>query len=311
VNAQNRHDHLEETQPYVARQSTQQPSFQQFDIETPPRRRSGCGCFMIGCLGTLLLMTLIAGVGVWGAYRFYQNQLEQFTSDAPVVLPGVDVSQEQVDATVQKLEDFEQQFEDGLSPQELIITVEEINALIARNPELRGRVAVTIDDGNLRADVSVPLDELPGGKGRFFNGSLTMHVELEEGVLIAYLVDAQANGRAVPEFLMSTLRKENLAKDLYRDVEIARTLQRCEKLIVESDRIILRVRQKHADSAQPSESSDTSQSPDASDSANDPPLDQIEGQSDRANQEPAEPSEPVQGEVSEEFNTSQLPASQQ
>jgi hypothetical protein len=138
-----------------------------------------------------------------------------------------------------------------------------------------------------------------------------MHVELEEGVLIAYLVDAQANGRAVPEFLMSTLRKENLAKDLYRDVEIARTLQRCEKLIVESDRIILRVRQKHADSAQPSESSDTSQSPDASDSANDPPLDQIEGQSDRANQEPAEPSEPVQGEVSEEFNTSQLPASQQ
>lgn len=270
MSTQDRPAYLQETQPYVARQEAPNYPSDQFDIEDRPRRKSGCGCFLIGCLGTMLLMTLLASVGVWAGYRFYQSQLEQFTADAPVVLPGVDVSQEQVDATVQKLEDFEQQFEDGQSPQELIITIEEINALIARNPDLRGRVSVSIEEGNLRANVSVPLDELPGGKGRFFNGSLTMHVELEEGVLIAYLVEAEANGRAVPEFLMSTLRDENLAKDLYRDVEIARTLQRCEKLTVEPDRIILRVKQK----------------------ANQPP-------------------EQVQGEVSEEFNTSELPAGRQ
>jgi hypothetical protein len=161
-----------------------------------------------------------------------------------VELPTVNINQEDVQAIKTRLDDFQKQFESGDAPQEVVITEDEINALIAGNPELKGRVFVQIEDGNLQADVSIPLDQIPGGKGRYFNGSATLHVQLENGVLVANVIEAEANGTPIPEDLMVEFRKQNLAKDMYKDVKTAEALQRCESLTVESDRIVLRVRKK-------------------------------------------------------------------
>ena len=203
--------------------------------------RCSLGCILWGCLGTSLAVLLVLGVASVGFYRFYNHQIVKYTSDAPRELPSAEVSDEEVEAISQRLEDFGTQFEQGDAPQELVITVDEINALIASNPDWRGKVHVQIVEHNLRAELSIPTDAIPGGKGRYFNGSVTLHAELEEGILIMQIVDAEANGQPIPEILMEGIRQENLAKELYKDVE-TKTLKRCEELIIESDRIILKVR---------------------------------------------------------------------
>ncbi|MBX3422913.1 MAG: hypothetical protein KF752_15270 [Pirellulaceae bacterium] len=233
------HDGLSDTQPYQPANQTPQ-----WIEAEPPRRRSSCGCLAVGCLVVLLLVMGAVGLAVYSGYSFYQQQLQKYTSETPVELPGVTIDDAQIQATVDRLEQFREQFDEGSAPQELVLTIEELNALIANNPELRGRVYVSVVDGDLRAEVSFPVDKLPGGRGRYFNGSATMHVELQDGVLIVHAVSAEANGQPVPEQLMGIFKQENLARDLYKDVQISKTLQRCEQLIIEPERIILKVRQK-------------------------------------------------------------------
>jgi len=205
-------------------------------------------------------VALIMGLTVFAGFRFYRNQLAKYTSETALELPSAEITEEEVQAVVARLEDFRDQFDKGEAPQELVITLEEINALIANNPDLRGKVYVTIVDGDLKADVSFPLDEIPGGKGRFFNGSATLHVELDNGVLVAHVVTAEANGEAIPDMFMKEFREQNIAKELYKDVEMARTLKRCEQLIIESDRIILKVRPLDE---MPAEQPDANEQPDA------------------------------------------------
>ncbi len=252
-------ENLRETQPYFPAQQTPTPV--QHPMQPPPVSSKGCsfGCLLWGCLGTILVAALIIGLMSFFGYRYYQSQISRYTSDAPLELPSADISDEEVEAIVTRLEDFREQFDQGEAPQELVITIDEINALIANNPEMRGKAYVTIVDGDLRADVSVPLDELPGAKGRYFNGWVTLKVELEDGVLLVYVVDAEANDQPIPEWLMQGIREENIAKGLYDDEDVARTLRRCEELVIESDRIILKVRpsRESADEKPPSESTDS------------------------------------------------------
>ena len=118
----------------------------------------------------------------------------------------------------------------------------EINALISKEEDLRGRVYVTIDDGHVAGQVSIPLDAIPGGKGRYFNASANFAVALTNGVLIVTLEDAEVKGEMVPQHVIDGMKRENLAKDLYKDPEVAETLGRIESLTLEGDKIILKPR---------------------------------------------------------------------
>lgn len=236
---------FQDTQPYAPTQMNTG-----FGGDTaPPAKGFPWGCLLGGCLGIMLLGALAVGGVMFGAYRFVSGQVAKYTSDHAVELPSVNITDDEVKAIEAKLEDFKTQFESGDAPQELVITIDEINALIAGNSDLKGHVYVKIVDGNLHADVSVPLDDLPipGAKGRYFNGSVTLHVEMENGVLIAQVVDAEANGQAVPASVLEGMKDENLAKGMYDDPDTAKALSRCESLEIQADRIVLKVRQKTAE----------------------------------------------------------------
>ena len=236
---------FQDTQPYAPAQMNTG-----FGGDTaPPAKGFPWGCLLGGCLGIMLLGALAVGGAMFGMYRFVSGQVAKYTSDHAVELPSVNITDDEVKAIEAKLEDFKTQFESGDAPQELVITIDEINALIAGNSDLKGHVYVKIVDGNLHADVSVPLDDLPipGAKGRYFNGSVTLHVEMENGVLIAQVVDAEANGQAVPASVLEGMKDENLAEGMYDDPDTAKALSRCESLEIQADRIVLKVRQKSAE----------------------------------------------------------------
>jgi hypothetical protein len=124
-------------------------------------------------------------------------------------------------------------------PESLVLTADELNALISRKNELRGKVHLAIQEGKISGEVSIPTDFFPGAKDRYFNASATFNVSLDNGVLIVTLADAAVKGKKVPQNIIEGIGKENLAKDVYKDAEVAETLRRFSSLTIEKDKVIL------------------------------------------------------------------------
>ncbi len=216
------------------------------------------GCLIGGCLTVLVLLlggTLATG---FAGYWFFKGQIAKYTSEEPKQLPSVEMSEEEIAAIEQRVNGFQEQLEKGEAPDQLVLTADEINALISRQEHLKGHVFVKIGDGQITADVSLPTDAIPGAKGRYFNGSVTAEAELREGVLIVTLSQAEVNGNPVPEDIMQAIRQENLAKDIYKDPKVARGMAKFESLVIDDDRIILTPK-----AVQPDDGSETTTEPDS------------------------------------------------
>ncbi|KAA5541113.1 hypothetical protein FYK55_19690 [Roseiconus nitratireducens] len=218
-----------------------EPQTNEFDA---PRQTSGSnrGCLW-GCLIVAGLLISVVLCMVIGSYWFLTNQIAKYTSDQPVELPTVQYSEEELATLEARVESFRQKLESGETPeQDLVLTAEEINALIGKNEDLRGRVYVKIENGKVKGDVSFPLDNFPGGSGRFFNGSASFDVSMENGVLIVTADQAEVNGDPVPEAFMEGLRRENLARDVYKDPKNAKFMRQFKDIRIQDDKVILEVR---------------------------------------------------------------------
>ncbi len=220
----------------------QQPYASADSIAHPPSR-SPWRWVLLGCGGVLLLMCCgVIGMG-WGTYRFLTTQLVKYTSETAKELPVVEISDEAFEEIQRRFEPLEAtNHESAAQPppaQPIVLTADEINAMIARNEDLRGRVYVSISEDQISAEISFPIDEIPGGAGRFLNASATAEASLSDGQLVVKIVDAEVNGNPIPEPVMQGLRNENFAKDIQRDPKAAEALQRFESLRIENDRVIL------------------------------------------------------------------------
>ena len=126
---------------------------------------------------------------------------------------------------------------------ELVLTAEEINALIAAEEQLRGRVFVRIEGGRVFGEVSIPTDMVPGGGGRFFNADAEFDVTMQDGILEVRLTNASVKGERIPEAVLEGLSQENLAKDAYKDRENAEILRKFESIEVVDDSIVLKLKE--------------------------------------------------------------------
>ena len=99
-----------------------------------------------------------------------------------------------------------------------------------------------IEDSRIRAKVTIPTDQIPGGAGRHFNADAEVEVSLENGVLLIQIVDAKVKGEPLPEEFSSELSKQNLAKELYEDANTAKMLRRFESIEVVDDTVRMRLK---------------------------------------------------------------------
>ncbi|WP_146454646.1 hypothetical protein [Rubripirellula tenax] len=234
------------------------------------------------------MLILCAGFATYSAYK---KQVEKYTATAPLELPVVEYSDDQMAELETRLESFQASLDDdsegtttadGASEEadlaenssavasaeastvdtsssqaeltesdavksaavrELVLTADDINALINGEEKLRGKLLVSIDEGMIKGEISIPVESfLPASKGRFLNGSGTFDVSLEDGVLIVRLVTAEVKGEPLPDVFMDAMKKENLAKDIYKDEKNAKTIRRFESIRVEDDKIIARLK---------------------------------------------------------------------
>ena len=230
------------------------------------------GCILWGCLGVAVFSIFGMLLAGFFTYRFLTGQVEKYTDLEAAEIPVVEYDDEALEKLNQRLEQFQTQVrgpdaedsksdadsgdteESGASDeavestlpsepiQELRLSAEEINALIGANEQLKGKVYVRIEDGQLSGQVSIPTDMIPGGKGRFFNADADFSVSMENGVLVVRLTGARVKGEPIPDEVMEGFSQQNLAKDAYNDAENAELLRKIESIQVVEDSILLKLR---------------------------------------------------------------------
>lgn len=224
----------------------QAPKFSaEYDAAAPKQR----GCFFYGCViaSVLTILLVIAlALGAFFMYRFASGMVEQWTSPTPMELPKVEVSDEQRKEVRHRVEAFRKGLEAGTASEPLVLTTDDLNALIEENPDFRGKIVAKIDGDKLKARVSFPLDKLGLGismlRGRYLNGEAELKASLSNGVLLVTLDSLEVNGKRPPDDLMRNLRNQNLAKDVDNNPRNVRFIRRFESLEIKDGKIILKPR---------------------------------------------------------------------
>jgi hypothetical protein len=232
--------------------STNDPEFYQapkFSPEPPqvmPRQR---GCFFYGCIIAsilaLLFVILMAVIAFFG-YRMLSKAIDEYTSTTPRDLPKIDIPPEQLKTLKERVEGFRKAAENGTPTEPLVLTSDDLNALIQENPDLKGVVYIKLEKDEVKGQVSLPLDKLNFGllRGRYLNGEADFKASLSDGVLIVTIESLEVNGQKLPEQFISELRKQNVAKDFYKDEKASETIRKLESLEIKDGKIILKVRAK-------------------------------------------------------------------
>ena len=224
----------------------QAPKFTPEQYQAPPRQR---GCFFYGCIiaSVLAVLTMILiGVGAVLLYRLAGRMVEEYTATVPRDLPKVEMPAEKRQTLKERVETFRKAVNEGTPTEQLVLTSDDLNALLEEQPELKGKIYVKVEGDEVKGQVSIPLDQLgfPMVKGRYLNGEADLKASLKDGVLIVTLDSIEVNGKRVPDQVMEGIRKENLAKDAYKDEKSSEMMRKLESLEIKDGKIILKVRAK-------------------------------------------------------------------
>jgi hypothetical protein len=137
----------------------------------PPQKRMGCfakGCLILVCFFVLLCAAFIGGTFM--AIRYLKSEyLSQHGTDLPAATP----SEQEQQAALSKWDAFELHARAHESAR-IELTADELNALVAAEPMLRGKAHVTLDGDVGRLKVSIPLTNMRWVEGRYMNGECTV-----------------------------------------------------------------------------------------------------------------------------------------
>lgn len=215
----------------------------------------GRGCFFYGCVfagvGFILMVTL-CGAGTFFMYRFASSLVTQYTGTTPLKLPKVEVSEEKQAELRDRVEAFRKALDSGEETPPLVLTSNDVNALIEQSKEFKDKIFITLEKDKIKGQISLPLDAIgenvpifgPMVRGRYLNGEAELNVLLKDGVPTVTLEDIEVNGKHLPDEVMTNLRQENLAKDALKDRKNAEMLRKLESVELEDGKLIIKARPK-------------------------------------------------------------------
>ena len=219
------------------------------DTPQPPKKR---GCFFYGCL-TLVILFLIGGLGTYLVVRYVANKITQlvnnYTDTSPVLLESVSLPPAQMSALRDRVAAFGQALQNSSTAQELVLTAEEINALIGSEPSykaFKGQLLVLITGDQIKGKVSLPLPDIGPLKlkGRYLNGEAGLRASLVSGELDVHLDNVIVKGQPLPAAIMTELKKNNLATEFQKDPKNAANLEKFDSIQIKDGRLILRTKGK-------------------------------------------------------------------
>ena len=210
---------------------------------TTPQKPAGRGCLFWGGIvaGVLLLLALLAG---YATYRYVRSMVNNYTDTKPIEMPAVHLSDTEVTNLQQRVNNFDRALEKGKPVDPLVLTADEINAMIANanktNP-VPVRFYVSFNEDRLQAQLSIPMDHIGPGmlKGRYFNGSGDFDVSLHSGRLILNVKSLSVKGKPLSEQFMQSVRTQNFADAWTNDVELNQSLGKLQELKIKDGKLLV------------------------------------------------------------------------
>jgi hypothetical protein len=216
----------------------------------PEPRPKGRGCFFYGCL-TLVILFLAAMVAGYFAVRGAVNAFVAHYTDAePMELPETVLTPAESEALDQRLAAFKDGVENPDAVPALVLDAREINALLLRHPELKGKVLLSLEDDQVKGKLSLPLDEFKAPiigrwlRGRYLNGSATLRASMTNGMLVVTLQSVEVKGRPIPADVLTALQSQNLAEGFYRDPKTAATMSRWDSFQIKDAKVTIKPKAK-------------------------------------------------------------------
>jgi hypothetical protein len=270
------------------------------------------GCFFYGCIIAVVLAVLgliCLGVAAFTLWRLYTGLLNDYTSTMPAPIPQVSMSGDDRKMLDERWAAFRKAV-DKNEAAEIVLSADDINALIAESKELKGKVYISIKDDKVTAQVSIPLTEtgIPGTSGRYFNGRATIKASLKKGELIVFVEELEANGKTLPPNVRQQLAGQNIAKDFTNQPDNAKMIRKFESVEVKDDKVYIKARAGGEEASEdettkpsetkPSEKKDDTAKAKPDDSSLDKPKDEPAKEKEKEKaKEPAEPKEPKEPAV--------------
>src|SRR5689334_11263051 len=156
-------------------------------IPTPETKKSR-GCFFYGCISAIVL-TILFGICVFLGVNYFKKLIYAYTDTAPMPLPKVEMPAAEYEVLKKRVESFRDSVDKQKAVEPMILTGDEINALIANGTstqEVKDKFRVSIEEDKIKGLVSIPLGDtgIPFAKGRYLNGTAAFKTSLQNGVLI-------------------------------------------------------------------------------------------------------------------------------
>jgi len=165
-------------------------------IEPPPTQR-GMGCFARGCLTLIAFFVFLGLAFIGGTYFAVRYLRTSYFPTTRVEVPAATATEEEKQSARAHWYAFERAAR-AHTPARIELTADELNALIASEPKLRGKAHVSITDNIGRLQVSVPLDDARFFRGHYINAECTVEAAEDGNPDDARLTRVVINGKTMP-----------------------------------------------------------------------------------------------------------------
>ncbi|MBX7254953.1 MAG: hypothetical protein K1Y02_01235 [Candidatus Hydrogenedentes bacterium] len=210
-----------------------------------PQKSKGFPWLLFGCGCLFAIVALVVVLSIT-AYVLVKDVVETYSEPAPKDIPVSTATPEEFQAVDARIKTFVAAVKQGTPVGPLVLTGDDINAVIANDPEwapMKGRLHVTIEGDKMTAETSIPLDAI-GFSGRYFNGAVTLSSRMENGKLHIHIESAEMNGKAAPEQVMGAWRAQNLADEMNNNPDIRPALEAMESIEVKDSTVIFTPKKK-------------------------------------------------------------------
>jgi hypothetical protein len=169
-------------------------------IEPPPAQK-GMGCFAKGCLILVAFFILLGAAFVGGTYLAVRYLRSAYFPTTPVQLPTTATTQEEQGPVRVRWKSFEKAAR-AHEAARIELTADDLNALIATEPKLRGNAFVSIEDNVCRLQLSLPLEDVRWLRGHYLNAECTVQSAIGGNPADLRITSIVVNGRAVGEAVL-------------------------------------------------------------------------------------------------------------
>ena len=164
----------------------------------PPPPQKGMGCFAKGCLILLCFFVLLCLAFIGGTFIAIRYLKTEYLPTTRITLPAATPTEQEQQATVTKWEQFESRARARESAR-VEFTADELNALVAGEPLLRGKAHVSLEGDIARLKVSIPLTNTRWLDGHYMNGECTVQSGMTGEPSELRITNIVINDRPVPD----------------------------------------------------------------------------------------------------------------